>query len=125
VILGFSHLQLRVRDVAASARWWCAVLGLEQFVAGTSNGAEYVGLRHPTAGFVIGMQTAARDGDGSTIDHLAFTVADRDTLERLRADLVARGIDAGELFDEQASHNMRLVDPDGLVLELTAPKRSR
>jgi glyoxylase I family protein len=127
VVVGFSHLQLRVADVAVSARWYCTVLGLEQFVAGNSGGAAYVGLRHPGAGFVIGMQTRTEPHEGehasSAIDHLSFAVADLDALERLRATLVALGIDAGEVFEEQTSHNMRLADPDGLVIELTAPKR--
>lgn len=126
MVLGFSHLQLVVRDVTRSARWYCTVLGLEQFVSGTTCDGEYVGLRHPTAGFVIGMQSAtgspAHEPGRSPIDHLSFAVEDRATLERLRATLVAQGIDTGELFDEQTSHNLRLMDPDGLVLELTAPK---
>ena len=34
MIRGFSHMQLVVTDVSASARWYCEVLGLVQFVAG-------------------------------------------------------------------------------------------
>ena len=29
-LLGFSHLQLRVSDVAASGEWYTTVLGVEQ-----------------------------------------------------------------------------------------------
>jgi hypothetical protein len=56
------------------------------------------------------------------IDHLSFAVADRSALDELRGDLLARGIDVGEVFEEAISYNARLRDPDGLVLELTAPK---
>jgi glyoxylase I family protein len=128
MITGFSHVQLVVRDVPASARWYCEVLGLEQFVSGQIGSGPYAGLRHPTAGFVIGMQTATpeeagRLGPGAVpLDHLSFAVADRATLDRMRADLSARGVDVGQVFDEGRSLNVRITDPDGMVLELTAPR---
>jgi catechol 2,3-dioxygenase-like lactoylglutathione lyase family enzyme len=127
VIKGVSHVQLVVRDVATSARWYCSVLGLEQFVAGEIGSGPYVGLRHPSARFVIGMHTATPEQAGrlgaGAVDHLSFSVADRETLEQMRADLAAAGVDIGEIFDEAASSNARMTDPDGLVLELTAPRR--
>ena len=127
VIQGFSHVQLVVRDVAVSAPWYCTVLGLEQFVEGTTASGPYAGLRHPTARFVIGMQTATPEQSlelhTTGIDHLSFAVADRDTLDRMRADLSARGIVVGDVFEEVVSYNARIHDPDGLVLELSAPKR--
>jgi glyoxylase I family protein len=126
VIQSFSHMQLVVRDVATSAAWYCAALGMEQFTGGETDSGPYVGLRHPTARFVIGMQTAspgqAERLGAEAIDHLSFAVADRSALDELRGDLVARGIDVGEVFEEAISYNARLRDPDGLVLELTAPK---
>jgi catechol 2,3-dioxygenase-like lactoylglutathione lyase family enzyme len=130
VIEGFSHVQLVVRDVTTSAPWYCAVLGLEQFVSGVIESGPYVGLRHPTARFVIGMQTATPDqaaqlGLGATaIDHLSFSVAGRATLEQMRADLSTGGIDVGEVFEEAQSYNVRVTDPDGLVLELSARKQN-
>ena len=127
MITGFSHAQLIVRDVPASAEWYCTVLGLEQFVSGEIASGPYAGLRHPTAGFVIGLQTATPDQAGGPagppIDHLAFAVPDRATLEHLRDALLAGGVEVGEVFDEAASANVRITGPDGLVLELTAPRR--
>ena len=127
VIKGFSHIQLVVRDVSVSAPWYCAVLGLEQFVTGTSPSGPYAGLRHSTARFVIGMQTATAEQAAALhttgIDHLSFAVEDRETLDRMRAELLARGIVVGEVFEEAVSYNARIADPDGLVLELSAPKR--
>jgi catechol 2,3-dioxygenase-like lactoylglutathione lyase family enzyme len=64
VIEGFSHVQLVVRDVPASAEWYCA-------------------------------------------------------------ELCARDIDASAVLEEAQSYNVQIVDPNGLVLELSAPKRSR
>jgi catechol 2,3-dioxygenase-like lactoylglutathione lyase family enzyme len=126
VILGFSHAQLVVRDVEVSAAWYCHVLGLESFVSGELASGPYVGLRHPTARFVIGLQTATAEelvGLGSSaIHHLSFAVADLAALMVTRARLDAEGIAVGEVFDEAVSHNLRLRDPDGMVLELTAPR---
>jgi catechol 2,3-dioxygenase-like lactoylglutathione lyase family enzyme len=126
VIQGFSHLQLIVRDVSVSAPWYCAALGLEQFTSGTIASGPYAGLRHPTARFVVGMQTAtpeqAKALGATAVEHLSFAVADRAALDAMRADLLAQGIDVGEVFEEAVSYNARLRDPDGLVLELTAPK---
>lgn len=120
-------MQLVVRDVSVSAPWYCRVLGLEQFVNGSTASGPYAGLRHPSARFVIGMQTAtpeqASDLHATAIDHLSFSVSDRATLDQMHADLLARGVDVGDVFEEVASYNTRIIDPDGLVLELTAPKR--
>jgi catechol 2,3-dioxygenase-like lactoylglutathione lyase family enzyme len=127
VIDGFSHVQLVVRDVPTTAEWYCSVLGLEQFVSGEIDSGPYVGLRHPAGRFVIGMHTAtpdqARQLSATAIDHLSFAVADRATLDNMRADLCARGVDVGDVFEEAVSYNVRMADPDGLVLELSAPRR--
>lgn len=116
-----------VRDVSVSAPWYCSVLGLEQFVEGTTASGPYAGLRHPTARFVIGMQTATPEQASSlqatAIDHLSFAVSDRATLDQMRADLLACGVEIGEVFEEATSYNARIRDPDGLALELSSPKR--
>lgn len=126
MILGFSHTQLVVRDVAASAAWYCKSLGLVQFVEGTIDSGPYVGLRHPEARFVIGLQTAtpeqARTLSSSAIEHLSFAVSDRSALESMRERLLGSDVAIGPIFEEAVSYNVRLTDPDGLVLELTAPK---
>lgn len=126
VILGFSHTQLVVRDVATSAAWYCRTLGLEQFVEGTIDSGPYVGLRHPEAKFVIGLQTATPEQErtlaSSAIEHLSFAVANRAVLEAVRNTLLADDVAIGPIFEEAVSYNARLADPDGLVLEITAPK---
>src|SRR5271168_4514865 len=70
---GLSHVQLRVSDTAASARWYTAALGLEPYRADPEIG--YVALRHPGARVVMVLTEAAdipwQDGPGP-LDHLAF-----------------------------------------------------
>lgn len=126
MITGFSHVQLIVSDVGKSADWYQRALGLEEFTRGTFAGGEYVGLRSRSGGFVIGMQSPRPDQPASpaagSIEHLSFAVADRETLVQMREELVDNGIDAGEIFEEAVSWNLRLPDPDGLQIELSAPK---
>lgn len=126
VITGFSHVQLVVRDVIRSSQWYAAVLGAVPFVEGVIASGPYAALRHP-AGFVVGMQTAtpeqAAELPGRLIDHLSFSLPDLAALEAEHARLVAAGFPCGAIFDEAMSHNLRLADPDGLVVELTAPRR--
>ena len=128
MITGFSHVQLVVRNVTRSAAWYEVVLGATRFVEGTIDSGPYAALRHP-AGFVVGMQTATPDQaarlPGAAIDHLSFALPDLASLEAERTRIVTAGIAAGEIFDEAVSHNVRLVDPDGTVVELTAPKARR
>jgi glyoxylase I family protein len=126
VITGFSHVQLIVRDVGVSADWYARALGMEEFSRGTFAGGEFAALRSRTGGFVIGLQSTRADQTASpaagSIEHLSFAVADHDTLARERERLAAAGIEVGNIFEEAASWNLRLPDPDGLAIELTAPK---
>jgi len=127
VITGFSHVQLIVHDVDVSAAWYALALGMEEFSRGTFAGGDFAALRSPTGRFVVGLQSARPDQPAApasgSIEHLSFAVADRDALLRQRDRLVAAGIEVGEVFEEAASWNLRLPDPDGLAIELTAPKR--
>jgi catechol 2,3-dioxygenase-like lactoylglutathione lyase family enzyme len=123
MIRGFSHMQLVVTDVAASAQWYCDVLGLEQFVAGaTPGGVAFAGLRHPTEGFVIGLQDGGAKGRVAMIDHVSFRVGSIAELEKWRVDLLGRGFAVTDIFEEEASFNARVMDPDGLSVEVTSPK---
>jgi glyoxylase I family protein len=127
VIQGFSHLQLVVRDVETSIAWYGAALGMEPLVSGSIESGPYAALRHPRAGFVVGLQTATpgeQTGAGG-VNHVSFAVRDLIELESMRARLRSNGIAVSELIEEAASWNVQLRDPDGLVVELSAPKRVR
>jgi len=123
VITGFSHVQLVVSDVGKSADWYQRALGMEELTRGTFAGGDYAALRSRSGRFVIGLQSdrPASPAAGS-IEHLSFAVADHDALIQAREQLLADGIEVGEVFEEAASWNMRMPDPDGLLIELTAAK---
>jgi glyoxylase I family protein len=123
-VLGFSHVQLRVGDVAASCEWYSQVLGLEQFAA--ADDLSYVALQHRASRMVIVISRRAHDRavDASTepLDHLAFAVPDGPTLQLWADHLTEVGIDHPGVVLELGKPSLQLVDPDGIEVELVAPK---
>ncbi|MET0666865.1 MAG: VOC family protein [Acidimicrobiales bacterium] len=120
---GFSHIQLLVRDVPTSERWYTTVLGLERLTAADDD--SYVALRHRPSRVVIVLTVGESDGDGA-LDHLAFAVPDGPTLEAWAAELTGLGIDHPGVVDELGKPSLVLEDPDGNHIELVAPPpRSR
>ena len=122
-LLGFSHFQLRVNDVAASRDWYSTVLGIDPYRE--SDDGTYVALLHRPSHLVVVISSrvdgSAEGAPGVPLDHLAFAVPDEETL-RLWADhLVEAGIDHPGVAYEEGRPTLQLVDPDGISIELTAP----
>ena len=115
---GFSHVQLLVRDVPTSERWYTVVLGVERLTAAEDD--SYVALRHRPSKVVVVLTAGEPEGDGS-LDHLAFAVPDGPTLEAWADELTALGIDHPGVVDELGKPSLVLQDPDGNHIELVAP----
>ena len=129
-VLGFSHVQLRVSNVAASVQWYTTVLGLERFAADDEE--SYVALRHAASGVVVVLsrRTGPDDGPDDTshagpLDHLAFAVPDGEQLERWAAALRTAGIEHSGVVLELGKPSLQLHDPDGITVELVAPAPRR
>ena len=138
-ITGLSHVQLRVSDVASSAAWYAAALGLEPYAEDLSIG--YIALRHPGARFVIVLTegpavTRPERDDGPDIgvtaasspaglDHLALAVPDGAALEAWAGHLTDIGIHHGGVVPENGNPSLQLRDPDGISVELVAPGSRR
>lgn len=122
-ITGLSHVQLVVPDVAACTAWWTTALGLEQLYADDTGAV--VALRHRPANLVIVLSTPpappASGASATHLDHLAFAVSDRATLESWAAHLTAVGIDHPGIISERGRPSLQLVDPAGVHVELVAP----
>ena len=122
-VLGFSHVQLRVADVAASCDWYSKVLGLEQLSA--ADDLSYVALQHRASRMVVVLSQRAheRSAGGTTepLDHLAFAVPDGPTLELWADHLTEVGIDHPGVVLELGKPSLQLRDPDGIEVELVAP----
>ena len=121
------HLRLTVSDVARSRAFYTDIVGF-QFVTDLpsgvflSNGAVGLGLGpspDPSRAPVSDRFDEARIG----LDHLSFSVASRDELERARQLLDERGMPHGEVTDLGDAFGMYILafrDPDNIQLELTA-----
>jgi len=117
-VLGFSHLQLNVRDVRESVAWYCAALGMDVM----SEHGDVVALRHREARLVIVVSPGEPDVVHSPIDHMAFAVADGPTLEAWASHLRELGLDVPAVVDELGKPSLQLRDPDGNEVELVAPR---
>ncbi len=124
-VTGLSHVQLLVSDVAASATWYRAALGLVPFAADPAIG--YVALQHRGGRFVVVLTAAPTPRDGpdergdAGLDHLALAVPDGTALEAWATHLAEVGIDHDGVFLEGGHPSLQLRDPDGIVIELVAP----
>ncbi len=123
-IVGLSHVQLLVSDVATSARWYRTVLGLVSYAGDLDIG--YVALRQPTAKIVV-VLTQRQDSPGRAsapaddgLDHLAFAVADGNSLRTWAEHLGRLGIEHEGVVMENGHPSLQLRDPDGIAIELVA-----
>ncbi|RIL02594.1 MAG: VOC family virulence protein [Proteobacteria bacterium] len=127
------HLVLRVRDVAASKRFYCDVLGCR-----VERESEALGLHQlrageslidlvPVDGPLGKLGGAAPGAEARNLDHLALALASFDEAA-LRAHLEAHGVAPGDVAErfgaEGSGPSMYVRDPDGNVVELKGPARS-
>ena len=121
------HLRLTVSDVERSRAFYTEVLGFHHVMdlpSGVflSNGAVGLGLGpspDPSRAPAGDRFDEARVG----LDHLSFSVASRDELERARQLLEERGVPHGEVTDLGDAFGLYILafrDPDNIQLELTA-----
>lgn len=111
------HIQLVVRDLAASRRFYDAVLG----ALGVPVGGEGPGFFWADELFVSIADSAAAAGELTGRVHLAFQAGDKETVERFhRAGLEAGGRDNGAPGDRPyhpGYFGAFLLDPDGNNVE--------
>ena len=125
-IEGIDHVALAVRDVAASARWYQEVLGLERrFEAVWGDFPAVVGAGTTSlALFPVGTDHPLPPPPRGTLAmrHVAFRT-DRENFARAQAALRARGI-AFTGQDHAAALSVYFTDPDGHQLEITTYERN-
>lgn len=133
-VTGFHHVSAIVSDVESSATWYQRVLGLQRLPVtfphhgddpGDGSGDGKAALLLDTAtGVMIELHHDAAgsvpDRARNALDHLAFGVADRATLDGWAAWLDTLGIVHGGVTDrtEPATYAaLEFQDPDGIALE--------
>jgi glyoxylase I family protein len=126
------HVVLRVRDVAASKRFYCDALGCtverESEALGLFQlraGASLIDLL-PIDGPLGKLGGAGPGAEGRNVDHVALSLAAFDEAA-IRAHLTAHGVapgDVGERYGAEGNGpSMYVKDPDGNVVELKGPPR--
>jgi glyoxylase I family protein len=124
-IEGFGHIDLTVTDGECSARWWADVLGFRLVLEVERPGFRVWSMLHPS-GVSVNLVThedpAAElfDERAVGLDHLAFNVRDRATLEQWARHFDQLGVAHSEIKDENGGPLMTLRDPDNIQLELHA-----
>ncbi|MET0281096.1 MAG: VOC family protein [Steroidobacteraceae bacterium] len=112
------HLQLVVRDLPASRRFYTAVLAELGFAPG-GEGEDYFWFDEL---FVSSIDSEAAAGAPTGRSHLAFQASDRDAVERFhRAALAAGGRDngaPGERKYHPGYYAAFVLDPDGNNIEV-------
>jgi glyoxylase I family protein len=131
-VTGVHHFSPTVSDVEASARWYERVFGLSRVpVPFPHHGAEEGGyalvLMDPRSGMVIGLHHhEANPGEAFSesrtgLDHVAFGVADRASLDGWASWLDELGIEHSGVIDTDNPMPYSVVvfrDPDDIQLEL-------
>jgi catechol 2,3-dioxygenase-like lactoylglutathione lyase family enzyme len=132
-IRGIDHVVLRVRDVAASKRFYCAALGCtverESEALGLHQlraGASLIDLV-PVAGPLGKLGGAGPGAEGRNVDHLALALTAFDAAA-IATHLRAHEVEPGDVGDRYGADgmgpSMYIRDPDGNVVELKGPAPS-
>jgi len=127
-ITGIAHVELSVRDLDRSVRWYCELLGARDVFRATNDAYSVTAcaILEPRSKLVLAF-TQHREESSSEfdprqagLDHLSFSVADRAELEAWMARLDALGIAHSPVRNEGYAHQVTFEDPDGIALEFSA-----
>jgi catechol 2,3-dioxygenase-like lactoylglutathione lyase family enzyme len=114
---------LRVRDVAASVRWYREKLGLEPIHVG-DDGPEHPIAVYAIAGAMVSFWQlpAGQTRDRADNDRNSYVVAVMNgDFEPVRQTLIERGVEVDEVRRSANNEFMWFYDPDGNRLELSRP----
>ena len=116
---------VRVRDVAASVRWYREKLGLEPIHVG-ADGPDHPIATYAIAGSVVtlwqlpsGQARVAEDNDRNTY----VVVVMKDDLGPAQQALIEKGVEVGEVRRSANNEFVWFHDPDGNRFELSRPLR--
>jgi len=125
-INGVGHIDLTVRDGERSVKWWEQVMGFKLVnISEHEGGRKGYGMLHPCGIPVILQQhahtaTERFDEQAIGLDHLAFRVPDRETLEAWAGHLDTLGIAHSGIQEENGGPLIVFRDPDNIQLEVWA-----
>ena len=131
---GFGHVRLTVTDVARSRAFYDLVLGFPVAFEVPADADEatreqlsflYGGVIYALGDSLLGLRPVSTDRfdeDRTGLDHVSFAVDSRADLDTAATMLDERGVAHGGVKDIGAGFVLEFRDPDGIALELFAPK---
>jgi catechol 2,3-dioxygenase-like lactoylglutathione lyase family enzyme len=112
------HVTLPVSDVARSRDWYARAFGLT--ILHEAVGGGEVTMAHPSASITVVLRhDPPRAQALAGFEAIAFTVATVEDLDALVARLDTQGIAHGAPVATRSGVSVDVVDPDGLVVQLT------
>ena len=126
-VAGIHHVTLPVADVERSRQWYARVFGLEMLPAATQQvhgatdaGAEEVTMVHPSVSIeVVLRHDPLRARALAGFDAFSFAVGTIEDLDALVERLDAQSVAHGAPTASSTGVHVDVVDPDGLVVQLT------
>ena|SRR5947209_9362506 len=126
-LLGWHHVGITVRDLAASEVWYGRVLGLERAFIERHDGCHAVVMNRPGTPLFLGLYDHdANDGQRfaehrTGMDHVSFAVPTREDLNRWAEHFDRLGVEHSPIAEVQEPFPFALIvfrDPDGVQLEV-------
>jgi glyoxylase I family protein len=132
-ITGIAHVELSVRDLDVSSRWYCDLLGAREVFREPNEAENLVAcaILEPNSRLVLAFTKHLAPTAGTFdvrrvgLDHVSFAVADDATLEAWAARLDELGIAHSGIQDIGYARSITFADPDGIPLELFLPVSGR
>lgn len=112
------HLALVVTNPDASLAYYREVFGLKGWVREEDDGL----LLTTPAGFVVAFLQGARPGNLGAV-HFGFRLPDAEAVEARRREFSLRGLREVEWWEEPGLTSLKVLDPDGYVVEFFADTR--
>jgi len=134
--LAYAHVRLTVTDIDRSRAFYDAVLGLPVVLEIPPDADEatrehlgflYGGVLYQLGDAILGLRPVGReafDEDRTGLDHLSFALPDHASLEAAVTVLEENQVSHGSIKDIGLGWILEFRDPDGIALELFAPKPS-
>jgi catechol 2,3-dioxygenase-like lactoylglutathione lyase family enzyme len=131
---GVAHVRLTVTDITRSRSFYERVFGWPVALEVPDDADDatrkqleflYGGVIYDLGNTLVGLRPVATDSFDENrvgLDHLAFSLADKDELDAAAAHLDAIGVRHEPVKDIGLMYIMEFRDPDNIALELTAPK---
>ncbi|MGP1283921.1 MAG: VOC family protein [Parasphingopyxis sp.] len=111
------HIVILARDIAASTRWYDALLGLIGFTRQRDH------IWANGEGLAVDLREAQPDTRpyerfGAGLNHLGFTAPDIEALEAVRFGMADAGFEVPDIQHFDDDHAVFFKDPDGLRVEI-------